>query len=213
MPVVWLKRALYRARQFLRALLASLRPLDDAEQAEVRAVLTASAWPLFAAMPRADQRHSLNVLHAIEQNELVDAGGTPALTSERAAGSVEGRQAGSRGALLQAALLHDCAKHAGGVQLWHRVAAVLLKAFWPGILKRWGAGPAPARGNWRYPFWAYVNHPSLGAGLAAQAGSPLLAVWLIRHHQGAFDPAANHPQQDDWRLAMLAALQAADDDN
>jgi len=126
MPVVWVKRALYRARQFLRALLASLRPLDDAEQAEVRAVLTASAWPLFAAMPRADQRHSLNVLHAIEQNELVDAGGTPALTSERAAGSVEGRQAGSRGALLQAALLHDCAKHAGGVQLWHRVAAVLL---------------------------------------------------------------------------------------
>jgi hypothetical protein len=206
MLVVWLgraaqKRALYRVRQFLRALLASLRPLDEVEQAEVRAVLIASAWPLFAAMPRADQRHSLNVLHAIAQNK---ASGTPALTAE---------SAGGREALLQAALLHDCAKRAGGVQLWHRVAGVLLKAFWPGVLLRWGAGPAPARSNWRYPFWAYVNHPSSGASLAAQAGCPPLVVWLIRYHQGAFDLATQPPPPDDARLVMLAALQAADDDN
>jgi len=56
MPVVWVKRALYRARQFLRALLASLRPLDDAEQAEVRAVLTFRAltwisWAVFCTRP------------------------------------------------------------------------------------------------------------------------------------------------------------------
>jgi hypothetical protein len=218
MPDVWLRRAalmraLYRARQFLWALLASLRPLDDAEQAEVRAVLTASAWPLFASMPRADQRHSLNVMHALEHSQLAVAAGTRALTFGKKAGSAEGRQAGSQGALLQAALLHDCAKHAGGVRLWHRGAAVLLKALRPGILKCWGAGQAPARGNWRYPFWAYVNHPSLGAGLAAQTGCPPLAVWLIRQHQGALDPAADHLAKDDGRLAMLAALQAADDDN
>ena len=186
------QRAIYRIRQFRRALLASLSPLSDGERAQVRAVLDADAWLLFSAMPRADQRHSLNVLHALEQIDLLEPG--------------------SRRALLQAALLHDCAKHAGGVQLWHRVAAVLLKAGWPGILERWGAGPVPARGNWRYPFWAYVNHPSLGAGLAAQAGCSSLAVWLISHHQGPFDPAGE-PASHNRRLALLAVLQAADDDN
>ncbi len=117
-------RALYRVRQGLEALLASARPLDELEQAEVRSVLGAGALPLFADMPRADQRHSLNVLHALEHNGRVEAG--------------------SRATLLQAALLHDCGKYAGEVHLWHRVAAVLLKAAWPSALARWGAGPAPA---------------------------------------------------------------------
>jgi hypothetical protein len=72
--------------------------------------------------------------------------------------------------LAQAALLHDCAKQASGVRLWHRVTKVLLRAFWPALLARWTAGPAPHRATWRYGLWAYLHHPALGAELAAAAG-------------------------------------------
>jgi hypothetical protein len=143
-------------------------------------------------MARSDQRHSLNVLHALNQSQT--------------AAACDGT------ALLQAALLHDCAKHVNGVRIWHRVAAVLLKAFKPGLLRRWGAGQAPGRRTWRYPFWAYANHPALGAGMATQAGCPPLTVWLIDHHQDTIG-AVGDLTRDDGRLAALAALQAADNDN
>ncbi len=164
----------YRVRQFFRVSAASLRPLSAADLAEARAHLPETAWPLFAATSRADQRHSLSVLRSLQ-----------------AAGHAEP-------ALLQAALLHDCAKTAGGVRLWQRVAAVLLKAFAPRRLARLAALPAPRRG-----LWTYVNHPLRGAELAAAAGCDPLAVTLIARHQ---DRAGTDDE-------LLAALQAADDDN
>jgi hypothetical protein len=136
-------------------------------------------------MPRADQAHSLNVFQTL-----------------RAKGHCEQ-------ALLQAALLHDCAKHEAGVRLWHRVAVVLLKAFWPGTLASWAAPPAPKRGNWRYPFWAQINHPRRGAELAAAARCDPVAVTLIRRHQEPAATQSGEPEID----GLLAALQAADDDN
>lgn len=175
----------YRVRQFLRALTASLRPLTAADLAEARAHLPQVAWPIFAAMSHADQRHSLGVARAL-----------------RAAGH-------DHPALLQAALLHDGAKRAAGVQLWHRVATVLLKAFAPATLAHGAAWPAPARRSWCYPLWAYVNHPRLGAELAAAAGCDPLAVALIARHQerGTAFPG------DPLAQKLLTALQAADDDN
>ena len=58
------------------------------------------------------------------------------------------------------------------------------------------------------PVWALVNHPELGARLAAEAGCLPEAVLLIRRHQ---DPVAatGDAAIDD----VLAALQAADDDH
>lgn len=174
------RRAAYRARQFFAALNAYLAPLTAADRAVAHAFLPAAAWPLFDAMPRNDQRHSLQVVRALRAGGHDDP------------------------ALLQAALLHDAAKAAGGVTLLHRVAVVLLKAFWPRWLAGWEGRAAPPRRDPRYPFWAHANHPAIGARLAEAAGCDPLAVVLIRRHQ---EPTTSSPDR------LLAALQAADDDN
>ncbi len=163
-------------------------------------------------MPRNDQHHSLAVLRTL-----------------RAAGHAEP-------ALLQAALLHDAAKAAAGLTLLHRVAIVLLKAFRPQILHAWAALPQPAQSDLRYPFWAHANHPAAGADLAAAAGCDPLAALLIQRHQDSdskslsdsekrpqpltdsprrgFSPSGGGFQPLNARADdLLAALQAADDDN
>jgi hypothetical protein len=178
-------RPFYRAQQFFRAVGAALIPLNSGAVAEARAALPATAWPLFAAMPRADQRHGLGVWRTLRAR----GHGAPALT--------------------QAALLHDCAKHQGSITLAHRVAVVLLRAFRPSLLAGWAAWPAPGPGGWRQPFWAHAHHPDTGALLAASAGCDPLAVELIRRHQ---EPSAHRPD-DDAVSPLLAALQAADNDN
>lgn len=177
-------RPLYRAGQFFAALAAALAPLPAADLAEARACLPGAAWPLFDAMPRADQRHSLRVLRAL-----------------RAAGPVEP-------ALAQAALLHDCAK-GRAVGLVQRVGVVLLRAAAPALLARWTSGPLPPRRSWRYGFWLHVNHPARGAELAAAGGCTGLAVTLIRRHQEPPGVASG----DDAVDRLLAQLRAVDDDN
>jgi hypothetical protein len=185
MRVIDPRRPLYRSRQFFLALGAGLSPLTLEERDLAGEHLPRSARDLFDAMSRADQRHSLKVAAALH-----------------AAGY-------DHPALLQAALLHDCAKREGGVRLWHRVALVLLKAFWPALAAHWAAQPAPARADWRYPMWAHLHHPERGAELAAAAGCDPLAVTLIRRHQEPPTAHAGDPSLDE----LLAALQAADDDN
>jgi hypothetical protein len=185
MGLTYGRRTIYRVRQFVLALRAALQPLMPAELAEVRAYLPEAGRLLFSGMPSADQRHSLNVLRALR-----DAGHDAP-------------------ALMQAALLHDCAKREGGVRLWHRVAMVLLKAFRPAVLACWASEPAPARTAWRYPMWAHLHHPQRSAELAAAAGCDPLAVALIRHHQDPPQALTGEPSAG----KLLAALQAADDDN
>ncbi|MCU0502730.1 MAG: hypothetical protein MUC51_13375 [Anaerolineae bacterium] len=167
MRVIDPRRPLYRSRQFFQALGAGLSPLTLEERDLAGEHLPRSARDLFDAMSRADQRHSLKVAAALH-----------------AAGY-------DHPALLQAALLHDCAKREGGVRLWHR------------------AQPAPARADWRYPMWAHLHHPERGAELAAAAGCDPLAVTLIGRHQEPSAAHAGDPSLDE----LLAALQAADDDN
>ena len=193
-----LRRAGYRVRQFVNALDAYIRPLTPGERAEAQAWLPESAWPLFDAMPRNDQRHSLNVLRTLH-----------------AAGH-------SEPALMQAALLHDVAKSSGGVTLFHRVAVVLIKIVWPDWFARVAQAPAPARSDPRYPFWAHANHPQLGAEMAAAAGCDPLAVTLIRRHQetgrgaeGDLWGSGGAGEQRSGRDVdlLLTALRTADDDN
>jgi len=179
----WPRRALYRVRQFVGALAAARRPLTAAEVALARCHLPPAAWPLFDAMARADQRHSLRVLAALQARGQTQP------------------------ALLQAALLHDCAKAASGVRLWQRVAKVLLAAFWPAVLARLAAAPAPAQPGWRAGLWAHLHHPARGAELAAAAGCDPVAVALIRRHEAS--AASGDPEADQ----LLQALQAADDDH
>ena len=178
------RRAIYRVWQFVVALLAAWSPLSPEESEAVRFHLPKGAWSLFSRMSRSDQRHSLRVWRFLE-----GGGDCPP-------------------PFAQAALLHDCAKAEAGVQLWHRVAVVVLRACCPALLAEWASGAAPARHSWRYPFWAHLHHPARGAELAARVGCDPLAVLLIEQHQN-YGMATGLPEADRW----LRVLQAADDDN
>ncbi len=177
------RRVAYRVRQFTAGLLAYRRALTPAERREVQAVLPVRAQPLFDAMPRNDQRHSLNVLRAL-----------------RAAGY-------DHPALLQAALLHDTAKRAARLTLLHRTAIVLLRAYRSDLLAQWARGSLPHRDDWRRPFWLYTHHAEQGAADAAAAGCDTLTCLLMRHHQDHLPVAG----LDAATLHLLAALQHADD--
>jgi hypothetical protein len=166
----------YRVRQFWWALCARL-PTDA--WPTIEASLTAEQLALFRTMPPSDQRHSLNVYRA-----LLSAGQT-------------------NRDLLVAALLHDVGKAGGQLCLWHRVAIVLLRAFWPAMLERLSRGKV--RG-WRAGFVIHRRHPELGAAQAEAVGCSSLTVDLIRRHQNP--PAADLGCTEEDRL--LAALQQAD---
>jgi hypothetical protein len=185
MAVRFGKRAAYRVRQFVQAVRARWRGPDERELAEARKVLPNACWRLFRSMPRSDQVHAIKVWAAV-----------------RAAGFEDQ-------ALAQAALLHDVAKHMGGVMLLHRVAVVLLKALAPSAWRRLKTSSEPSRRNLLYPLWAHANHPATGAVLAADAGCRQGAVNLIRRHQETLPSAAPDLPED----VLLLALQRADDDN
>ena len=180
----------YRIRQFVQAV-GSWFHVEESDDGAVAGYLPAGAMTLFWTMPRYDRRHALRVLCALQ-----------------ARGRAEPE-------LLAAALLHDIGKiglqagdcphplrsgrTAGRVRLWHRVATVLMRAMWPGLLERIGRDSGP--GSWCYPFYVQLHHAAIGALLAEQAGCLPRTVELIRDHE---DPAAVAGDP------LLAVLQRAD---
>ena len=107
--------------------------------------------------------------------------------------------------LLAAALLHDVGKILVPLSIFDRVVIVLGKRLFRKAAQRWAEGTP--RG-WRRPFVVAEQHAGWGADLANQAGATGLTVELIRRHQDSpiRDPVT-HTEQ------LLAALQAADDEN
>ena len=174
-----------RARYRLGQFFAHLRPrpLTLAEKPEVDGVLGAGLAQLFRRQTAGEQAHSLRVMRSV-----VNAGGPYA----------------GRRELLQAALLHDVGKSVAPLSLADRALVVLARRLAPGAARRWGQDEG--RG-WRRPFVTALRHADWGADLCAEAAALPLTVELIRRHQ---TPLAETASPED---EMLAALQAADDDN
>ena len=164
----------YRLGQFVRACGGSVA---QSELKRASSVLPPQARALFLRQARHDQRHEIAVHDA-----LISAGHTAP-------------------GLLQAALLHDVGKAAGGVPLLARGFIVVLRRLAPRLADRLGRGPA--RG-WRRAFVVLAAHPQAGARMAEQAGCAPLTVSLIRRHE---EPVAEVGTEED---RLLAALQAAD---
>ena len=144
-------RALYRSRQ----LFGSVRPrVDEALRQLAFALLNDGQRQLFSSMTTRDQQHCLDVYNALCKGGHDD------------------------GDLLVAALLHDAGK--GKIELWHRVAFVMLEATSPRLLDR---VVRPGDGdNWREALYRCRNHPELGAELARKAGSSERVAGLISEH-------------------------------
>ena len=155
----------YRVRQFVLAIFAPV-PAAELKAAVHAAALPADAARLVRAMPRAYQRHALNVLRRLH-----------------AQGHADPR-------LLQAALLHDIGKwdpeSGARVGLAPRIATTLIGHVRPGraVLRLLAAGP-PDSDSWRYPWYLQAAHPTLGAQMALRAGVHPDVVSLVHWHQDA----------------------------
>lgn len=165
----------HRVRQFFRALAARVAP---EEYSTLARYLSREQLALFYAMPINDQRHALNVLY-----QLLAAGHY-------------------RSHLLQAALLHDVGKAQGDLGLATRVAVVLLRRVDGRVVDRLAS---PRGRRWRRALYVHAHHATLGAELAAAAGSAPEVVQLIRSH----GPGGKRWPTDD----LARALHEADEEN
>lgn len=142
-----------RLRQGVLALLAWVRPVDDAPAV---AILPPSLVALFQQMPRREQQHALEVLATLRQRSATHP------------------------ILLMAGLLHDLGKTRAPLAVWERVLIVVVEAAYPSLAERYGDGGP--RG-WRRPFVVRRQHAAWGAAMISAAGGDPLLVELVRRHQ------------------------------
>ena len=183
MMSAFFNRAYYRSSQFFKAVGARV---TEEDRALVESVLESPAQrALFDRMSVADQHHAVNMLRTLRAERY------------------------DHPALMQAALLHDVAKSEAGITVIHRVAVVLLQAIRPAWLA-WLVRDAQwsFTNLWRRPFVRYVEHPTIGAFWAEEAGCLPMAVSLIRRHQWPVSPSSDAVEDQ-----LLRLLQAADDKN
>lgn len=173
----------YRIGQFLNGLGARV---SNAEVVDAMRSLPPGGITLFLQLPIDAQRHSLNVLAALERDGALEPD------------------------LAAAALLHDCGKMAaeGHISLWTRGPLVLLETLLPQVARRL-ARPEPA-GGWRHALWVQQEHAAIGADWARQVGCSKETCWLIAHHQDPLPPET--PDEAD-RMTTLRRLQEADGRN
>ncbi len=143
------------ARRFVTSL--SRRPPDPADDAWVRATVTASEWPLYARLGNPDRRHA-----AAGGRELVRLLG-PDVDP----------------VLVRASILHDVGKvHADLGTVGRSFATVLTVALGDARVRGWRDRP-----GWRGRVGRYEDHADRGAGELAAAGSPPEVVaWAAGHH-------------------------------
>jgi hypothetical protein len=108
-------------------------------------------------MPRADQRHGLDVLRALQTRGVIDRD------------------------LLVAGLLHDCGK-GRRVRLVHRVVWSLGQRYGEWIWRLWSFVP-----TFKYGLRQMRDHAELSALLADQAGCSRRTIELIRRQENPVD--------------------------
>jgi hypothetical protein len=146
-----------RSRQAIRHVTARV---SAAELADLATWLTPAQSRLFQTMPRADQRHGLDVAAALTAAGYDDAD------------------------LRVAGLLHDVAK-GPGVRLWHRVGWSLGERY--GAAVRDPLARLPGFGE---AFERLRHHASRSAELAVAAGCSPRTAALIRAQVAPLDPAS-----------------------
>ncbi|MCY4135938.1 MAG: HD domain-containing protein [bacterium] len=128
------------ARRFFQSILD--QGPDAAEEDWLMGLLSEREATLYAQMSPVDRSHALRSARC------------PALADD---------------AQRVAAALHDVGKIQSGLRTWTRVAATVVGAVLPGIL----------RGRWA----DYRDHPRLGAAMLRDAGSAeLIVAWAAEHH-------------------------------
>lgn len=177
-------RLVYRTRQFWQAI-STDSSREDIELAST--ILTPSQFELFQQMHKSEQAHSLRVLKELRDQGELDTD------------------------LQIAALLHDVGKIRAPLRLWERVMVVVVRAFCPYCVQKWGSpngGDSLDGLGWRRAFVVAEEHPAWGANLASQHGVSELAASLIARHQEQLPPtAANEISVED---SLLYKLQAVD---
>lgn len=136
--------------------------VSEAERAHLAAWLTPDLLAVFEAMPRADQRHGLDVAAALRRNDYA-----------------EDRE------VLLAGLLHDAGK-GPQVRLWQRIVWSLGQRY-----GRWIVSAAVLVPGARAVFDRLDRHAELSAELARAAGARPRTVELIRGQGDPSDPAAH----------------------
>lgn len=144
-------RARYRAQQYTKGIVVRVRP---EEAAAVRALLSPAELTLFLCMQRRDQRHSLDLFHALAAEDAAHHS-------------------------LVAALLHDVGKDE--LHDWQRIVFVLLESVRPGLGRRLEAELGP---SWRTGLWRLRHHARLGAERLAAAGCAPRVVEIVAAHTG-----------------------------
>jgi hypothetical protein len=176
-------RVRHRVRQFIDTLMASLRPVNEAEAAGYVAGApdARSLELLFLRMPRAEQQHGVLVCRRLKAQGFTSSD------------------------LLVAGLLHDVGKSVHPPRLWQRVAVVLIEHYLPQVASWLAKGyvlvpwlPLP-EGGLRQAFRVRRCHARWGAQMAACAGAGPRAVSLIRHHH------ATGPLCDEQLMALRNA--------
>lgn len=133
-----------------------------------RQMLPPPAWPLFDAMPVADQRHGLDVARRLLARGVDEPD------------------------VLAAALLHDVAKGAR-LRVWHRVGGVVLAFAAPRLLRRMASSDPASRG---YPWHLFLHHAELSARATREAGLPERTARLIAGRAAGPDAALAQALRD-----------------
>jgi len=159
-PAGGVEALIHLARRFFQSILD--QGPDAAEEDWLMGLLSEREATLYAQMSPVDRSHALRSARC------------PALADD---------------AQRVAAALHDVGKIQSGLRTWTRVAATVVGAVLPGIL----------RGRWA----DYRDHPRLGAAMLRDAGSAELTVaWAAEHHLST--------RKSSLPSDVVAALAAAD---